>query len=728
MYVYICLRRAMKQSQEIKSFFYGQYFAEGVRITIGSILPVVICALMDLFVVGTVISFGALLVGLSDTPGPPHHRRTGMLACIAVCVFTFLVGTSVNTSFILMTVVLAFFSFVYSMFAVFNSRASTVGVMGMLLLLLIVDNNYTLLEEIQFLGLFLLGALWYMLISFAFTRVQPYRQAQQELAESIRFVAEFLRLKANFYDPDIDYDKNYLKVIEKQVEVHEHQEKVRELLFLSKRSIKDTTKIGRLLTLVFADIVDLFEQSMTTYYDYDKIRERYQPTGIMPHIKRVIDRLSHELDHYAYQLNANRMPTPLHDFSTDIQELTAQINAIEQHSKVNTIPLKKITVGIRKITTLLDNMYNYSVVNASAINKREIDDASKFIQTSHIDWKKFKSNLSLESSFFRHSLRMSVVMTLSFVVLHLLNFGTQGSFWVLVTILVILKPGFGLTKERNVQRLIGTLIGGIIGGLILLSTYNEIVLFTLMIIFFLFAYSLFRVNYILAVLFLTPYVIIMQSFAGENSLAIAQERILDTFVGGMIAFASGYVIFPNWESSKIKENIYKLLTANFVYFEQITKMLTNQPIEVTEYKLARKEVYIASANMGSTFQRMLTEPKWRQKRTNKVNKFVILNHILSSYLASLYTEIDKSEFSSISKEQLHLLKRIAHNLYMVITSFQGYETPDDWTQYFQDPDIDDNETEDSQLITEQLQFLLKISTDLQKATEEVLETDENSAR
>ncbi|MFD2743938.1 MULTISPECIES: FUSC family protein [Sphingobacterium] len=713
----------MKQSKEIKSFFYGQYFAEGLRITIGSIIPVLVCALLDHLFVGTLISLGALLVGLSDTPGPPHHRRTGMLACLGVCLFTFLLTISVNTSFILMGVVLALISFSYSMFGVFNARAATVGAMGILMMLIHIEGAYTLKEELQFILFFIIGAVWYMIVSYSFSSIQPYRLAQQELAESIRHVAEFLRLRANFYNVKTDYNQNYLKIIEKQIEVHKHQENVRELLFRSKRSIKDTTKLGRLLILVFNDIVDLFEQTMTTYYDYDAIRKMFNDTGVLHHFRYVVVKLTHELDHFAYQLNANQMPRPMHDFSKDIEHLRFKVEQIDKNYDRNTIPLKKVIVNIRKIAALIENMYNYSQINASSVVKEEIDDASKFIQTSHIDWKSFKSNLSKDSSIYRHAVRMAIVMTVSYFGMHFLNFSDKGSFWVLLTILVILKPGFGLTKERNVQRLMGTVIGGIVGALILVTIHNQIVLFILLIFFFLIAYSLFRINYILFVVFLTPYVLIMISFTGVNTFEMAKERIFDTFIGGMVAFISSYIIFPNWESTKIKETIYKLLVANFVYLEQVAKMFRDEPINITEYKLARKELYIASANMGSTLQRMLTEPKWRQKNTKDVNRFVVLNHIFFSYSASLFTEIDKSSNLHISNNQYDLLKRTTFNLYRLIQQFDEYEAPADWTANFQGSLVEDENHEDSKLITEQLQFLLKISNDLPAATYDAIKRD-----
>lgn len=716
----------MNKTKEISNFFYSQYFADGLRITIGCVVPILICAALGEFLMGTFISLGALLIGLSDTPGAPSHRRTGMIACLIVCILTQLITVVSNTNLYLMTLVIGALCFLYSMFAVFNARAATVGSMGILIMLINVDNAYTLQEELYYLLFFVIGAVWYMLISFSLSQVRPYRLAQQELSESIRYVGDFIRLRGNFYDHKIDLEENYRKLIEKQIEVHEHQENVRDLLFQSKRSIKDTTKIGRFLTLIFNDIVDLFELSMTTHYDYELIRKNYAHTGILKEFKNLLLKVANELDHLAYQLNANRAPKPLYNFQDDIDHIREQIDNIEAKEGINTIPLKKILISIRSITLFIQNIYNYNVIRSNQVNKQEIEEASKFIQTEHIVWSKLRDNLSFNSSIFRHALRMAIVMSVTFLVLNadLFNIGSMGSFWVLLTIMVILKPGFGLTKERNFQRLLGTIIGGIIGAIILMTVHNQIALFILLIFFFLTAYSLFRVNYIVAVLFMTPYVLIMLSFTGLNTFEIAKERIFDTFLGGMIAFISSYVIFPNWESFQIKPSMRHLLKANYNYLALAVRMLAEENVSVTSYKLSRKEVYIASANMGSTFQRMLSEPKWRQKSTKEVNRFVILNHILSSYGATLLLQLHEARNSNYTKEHLVLLKKILNHLSKAIQVVSDPEQQD--FQEVQDfPDVNEEtlDPEETKLITEQLQFLNKISTDLHKSTVEVMEKE-----
>lgn len=677
---------------------------------------------MGYFNEGTLISFGALLIGLSDTPGAPSHRRLGMISTIAIGILTYPIILFVNFSLPLTTLTIALLSFLFAMFAVFNARASTVGAMCTLLMLFNVRNGVISDDTWLPLLLIVLGGLWYMLLSMSLSQIRPYRIAQQELAESIRHVADYIRLKADFYDPNISIDTNYLKLIEKQVEVNKHQESVRDTLFQSKRSIKDTTKIGRYLTVIFLDIVDLFEQSTTTQYDYNAIKSIYGEYGVLMPFKHTILKLTNELDNIAYAINANRLPKPTHRFDDDIKALREAVEALDKQG-VNTIPLKKVIISIRNIIKYFDSIYSYNSRNVgSNIPKEEIDSASQFITRDQVDWKRFKNNLSLNSSAFRHALRMSIVLSSTYIILNWLDFTPNSIYWTLLTIVVILKPGFGVTKERNIQRLIGTVAGGIIGAAVILSIDDMTLRFTLLIFFFLAGYSLFRINYIVAVMFITPYVLIMLSFHSMDTLGVVAERVINTFMGGMIAFLSSYIIFPNWESYQFHDNMRNLLIANYNYLEQAIRILSGKELTVTDYKLARKEVYIATANMGSTFQRMLTEPKWRQKYTRELNRFVILDHILSSHSANLLTQVHRADISCYSREHVRLLKKALSELRKSLSLLSPTDEIKvfDMEEDFPNLQFTTEEDEDGKLITEQLQFLVKISTDLHKVTQQLV--------
>ncbi len=79
----------------------------------------------------------------------------------------------------------------------------------------------------------------------------------------------------------------------------------------------------------------------------------------------------------------------------------------------------------------------------------------------------------------------------------------------------------------------------------------------------------------------------------------------------------------------------KTMAANRAYLQEVTNLYTNQPFSLIAYKLARKDVHVTTANLTSAFQRMLSEPKSKQKHGSQLYHFVVLSHSLSSHIAQL---------------------------------------------------------------------------------------------
>lgn len=714
----------MNKTREIQNFFYGQYFADGVRISLGTLIPAFLFYIFDNLQVGSVVSLGALMVGLADTPGPASYRRNGMFFCLALTIITSLFINLANAHTWLLLLSISFLSFAFSMLSVYGARAATVGAMGMLAMILHTDNlDGNLLHILEHLLYLLVGGAWYIIMSVVVTQARPYRLAQQELSESIHKVAEYIRIKSKFYAKEINNDENFIQLIDQQVLVHEHMESVREILFRSKRIIRDTTRTGKVLILVFTDIIDLFEQSMATHYDYNAISEKFGHSRAMKEFERTIIRIANELDNLAFEINANRIPKALYNLREDLERIKTAIDEVEQTEQLNTLPLKKILINVRNLTQRIEHIYNYFTLENSTTFRGEEADYTAFVDKQRFDFKILKNNLTLRSSTFRHSLRMGIVMGLGYLVSLNLNVGAH-NYWVLLTIMVILKPGFGLTKQRNFQRVIGTIIGGIGGAIIILLVQDELILFILLLLLMIATYSLIRINYIVAVMFMTPYVLIMFSFFEVNTLLIMQERILDTAIGSTMAFLSSYVIFPNWESNHLNHPMRKMLIANYRYIGMALQIIAGKSPSVTEFKLARKEVYIATANMGSAFQRLITEPKSRQKDAKRINKFVVLNHIFSSFAVTVLNLVRQADNSALTGEQVKLIRR---TLYLLAQSIKAIEPdPDDPNDDFKEievnipGDLDANnlDSEEQRLITEQLQFIQRIASDLYRVIEQ----------
>lgn len=619
-------------SKLLKRFLFSQYFSDGVRITLGILLPSVIAYNLGHISEGIAISLGALCVSIPDNPGPFEHRRNAMLITMAL-IFSMAILTALLAKYtFILAVFIGISCFVMGMLHVFGARAAAVGVSVLVVLILGIDQQVTALQALIYAGLVTAGGAWYFVLSISNQKLLPYRAAQQLLGECTLAIADFIRLKGGFYNTTTPVQEQYQKIIKQQALVNELLEHVREILFKTRKIMVDTSPAGRELLISFLDLVDLYEQSMATHYDYEQIRNTYKNSTILPYFEQLILQVGDELEQLGNAIHNNQKSNPIHHFIPKLNVLKNKVDELEANGQ-NTLVLKRILVNLRNIALRLERIYTYKI-STENISKQRSDELYKFVQPQHIDWAMFKAHITPKSNHFRHAMRMAIICVLAFVFARTV-YQAQYSYWILLTILVILKPGFSLTKKRNYERVIGTIAGGIIGLMILKYfpgvNARMIFLTTLMLL----AFSFMRVNYVVSVLFMTPYVLIVFSFTGnDNGLSVAWERIVDTLIGATLAFGASYFIFPSWESYQLKSITTDVIQANIDYLKSIFER-TNDPLSQSRYKLARKEVYIKSSNLTTAFQRMLSEPKSKQQHTDWLYELTIINNQLISYFATL---------------------------------------------------------------------------------------------
>lgn len=660
--------------RNIHDFLLSTYFADGLRITFGVLCPSLVMAQFGMLQYGMTLSLGALCISVVDSPGPIVHRRNAMLITTALIVIISVVVGLTNRNTYLTGAILVLCSFVFSMFFLYGARAASIGIAVLLIMVLSIDDIRPWQEVLWYALLIFCGSIWYTLLSYLIYRIRPYRLVQQMLSDAIHELSEYLRAKAKFYHENMDYDKNYKELLQLQVVVHEKQEEVREVLFKTREIVQESTPEGRFLLLVFVDTVDLFEQIMSTYYNYKQLHEQFDEVGILKHYEKVIYKIADALEEIGYALKTGGHPEIPASLAEEIENLKAEILILEnnksdkEYNTLGLIALRNIELNMENILSRVRTITHYfNKKEKTNLKKRDID-VSKFVTRQNFGIKLFRENLTFSSSTFRHSIRVAIVMLIGFVVAKSLDF--EHSYWILLTILVISKPGFTLTKQRNYQRLIGTVAGAFIGMGILIYVHDKNTLFIILLVCMIGSYSFQRKNYVVSVLFMTPYVLVLFDFLGMGSLSIARERIYDTLIGSGIALIASYFLFPNWEHERLKEGMVDIIKANMNYFEQVTLLYFEQHHNLTKYKVARKQVFVSTANLASLFQRMFSEPKSKQRYIKELHQFTVLNHSLSSYAATLslfyrdhdYVHTNFEEFKPIAENTIYLLSQSIENL------------------------------------------------------------------
>ena len=700
---------------QLQYFLFSQYLADGIRITLEIILPAIFFAQFNRLDLGLMMSTGALCVSLTDSPGPVEHKRNGMLYCMLFTFLMTLLTGFVNSNNYLMGLVIILASFFFTMFSVFGNRAAALGTAALLIMVLRMDKIVPPLTNLFDSLLVLAGGLWYMLVALLFFKIYPFRPAQRLLGNCLHETARYLRIKSTLYDVKSNIEDEYRKLVAQQIVVNEKQDELRELLYKNREIIKEPTDTGKLLVVTFADMLDFYEHIMATWYDYTLLRQRFGQTGILAEVSVIIKDIANELDRMGLAIQANNSYKKQYELLPALEFLKSKIDGLEDANNSNLV-LKKILVNLRNLGERTDELMNY--FKAGGIIKRDIrsdGDYAKFVSHQVISSNDFKNNLALSSSVFRHSLRMMVTCIAGFLIAKLLP-NAHHSYWILLTIIVIIKPGFSLTKQRNYERLFGTVAGGLIGLLIIYFIQDRTILFGFIIFFMVGTYTFIRSNYILMVIFTTPYVLILFNLLGLGFVNIAEERLLDTGIASVLALAGSYFLFPSWESVQLESYMVQVLKANQNYLQQLAAFFSGNNQSQLEYNLVRKELFVSTANLSAAFQRMLSEPKSKQLHSQEIYEFVVLNHVLSSNIASLRASMPNRLPGDFSKDVLLPIKKSITLLKQSLLQLNSHAAGDGIIVAATLPSIEDKK--DKHLI-EQLNFIYKVTSDIGKIIQKI---------
>ncbi|HSK13357.1 MAG TPA: FUSC family protein, partial [Phnomibacter sp.] len=402
--------------------------------------------------------------------------------------------------------------------------------------------------------------------------------------------------------------------------------------------IKESTHTGRVLVMAFLETVDLFETILTSEQDYRHLQRDLGALELLPTFGASLRQLSESILETGIAIQESRAAKPNDALRADLTALEKTYETFRQgHMNAKNADafngLRSVINGIKDVADRVEQLQTYSTYDRKLKQGSKID-LERFVVPSYINGRLLIENLNHRSNIFRYSIRMSLAVLSGFALSLFLPVGH--SYWILLTLVVILKPAYALTRQRNIERLGGTILGSIAGVIVLVSTSDKLLLLIILILSMTGAFSLMRLRYWLSVSLLTLYVLVAFYLLqpGDYTL-VFKDRLLDTFIGSIIALVFTRIIPPIWEKVQIKELLAAAVDANRVYFRYIADGFTGQTIDTSTYKWYRKETYVTLANLSDAFQRMLNEPKSRQQPGEYMHPLIVSCHVLASRIATL---------------------------------------------------------------------------------------------
>lgn len=638
---------------KIRKFTDSTYFTNAIKVTIAAVIPVVIFSFLGKFEMGFAMALGAFFTYPSDIPSSLKHKINGVLVtAFLVAGINLLVNIVFPYSWIFYPF-LAVLIFLISMLSVYGQRATMVSFSGLIAVSLAFASINTGWAMLLHAGLILAGGLFYLLISLIFHYIRPHRYVELQIAECIKLTAKYLKLRGDLWTLNADRKSIIEKQLHLQVELNTIHQNIREVL-ISSHTTSGSSNQNRKMLLVFISLVEILELALSTAFDHDKLHQKfddhpkvlhtyqnlaYNLAASLKQLSKSVKKSTKYISKHTLLGDLNALQLAIADYENDLGKTTASegvfmLTTMLQYAEKQ---VEKIKI-VERAFTVTFNSHDFKGIDT---------DLEKFLTPQYYPLSTLTQNLSFSSTIFRHSLRLTITLMLGFIIGKFLPF--HNVYWILLTIIVIMRPGYGLTKERSFHRIIGTVIGGLVAFGILFIVKDNIIISVLSIVCMLLGFSFTQINYKVSAIFVTMYVVFIYGIITPNISDLVQYRILDTVVGAALAFLANHFLWPSWEFLNIPLYLEKAIKANQDYLKEISIFYNKKGNISTSYRLARKNAFIEIGNLMASFQRMVQEPKSKQKQMPQVYKLTVLNHSLLSSLASLGTYIQSHKTTTASE-------------------------------------------------------------------------------
>lgn len=662
----------MRYTHELQKFLYSQHLFSGLRISLGILLPAVVLLFgFDNHQLGFTLASGAIAASVVDLPGPLKYKHNEMLACAFLGFLSALAtGIATYSDFTLWLTVVPL-TFVLSMIVMLGAKGPQISFATLYMMIVNLDQHFTPMEALINAGWLLGGSLWYTYWSTLISRWQIERIERQVIADAIFSTADYLRARARFYNFSTTLDDDYSELVDKQVAAVEQQDAARDIVLRTlprlKRSDGDPRRT-RLFNL-FINSVDLHDTAVSAHTDYALLRNTFGESDLLLFFHDLLIKFANDLDGIGLSILADHA-------SKQTVRNRAELRAIEyeiERMRRKDFPARDseayaaIVATFRRVWSvarLIDRMHRNTAEGSrdpqdKVQTEMRVDQAlSRFLVSRRITVSQLLSNLTMSSPPFRHALRVTIAVAAGLALGKLLP--VTNSYWIVLTTVIILKPGFSLTRQRNTQRIVGTIIGCAASVAFLFFVKSTVALVAVMIACMLMAYSLLLINYAAAVVFISAYVLLFYNLLAPTGMRLIGERAVDTVIGCTIAIGISY-LFANWEYRLMAPLVKAAISAMREYIDAVraasatvsakataapataapsvataTTAATKAATLDADYRvrLARKTVHVTYANFAQAFRRMMREPKSKRRYVAELNDLLVQSHALTSQITA----------------------------------------------------------------------------------------------
>ncbi|HEX3867861.1 MAG TPA: FUSC family protein [Gemmatimonadaceae bacterium] len=561
-------------------------YAAGLRAAIATIAPLVLGASLP-GGGGSWASLGGLNGAIGDRGGPYRTRAAVLGALAGASAIAALIGCLV-TGHLALSVVVAFaLAISCGLARAWNDVGPGFGVAILVTFAIsLAVPAPTIGSALMRAGYIAAGGLWAMLLAIVLWPIRPYRPVRLRITECYRAVARYAEAAVEDFQagrlPDPWAIKSHIIAVRTAID------SARTALAVARRGRGGETARGERLLI-------LHELADQTYVHVIALLEEVEATIPPPA--------------HAYLVLA----ATLADVAAAMRGIA---DAIESERDVPRVAIAFDGAGVRAasetIGDMVDRIAYYagtaaelaSSLNAGGTPPPTAEAVDVAEPPPEPVLFSIAAVMRPSSVVFHHAIRVAIVTAAAVLVTGL--FHLNHGYWVTLTAVVILQPYAATTRQKALQRVIGTILGGVVAAALSAAFRGPVAVLVLIAIFTILCVALLPLNYGAYAVFGTPaFVLLAEASAGDWHLA--GVRIINTLIGGALALAGAQLLWPGEEQNRLPELAAAALKANDELLCRALALVAAGVADLGTLRDVRRQVALAATNAEDSFQRLASE-------------------------------------------------------------------------------------------------------------------------
>ncbi|WP_390342634.1 FUSC family membrane protein [Variovorax boronicumulans] len=439
----------------------------------------------------------------------------------------------------------------------------------------------------------------------------------QSIADVLFSLAALMRTEASQFTPqdetrDIrDTPASLLgQLLREQAALADQLQATRDIVLESPRTPRRQRLAGMLVI-----VLEMRDQLLASELDLDALRAHPSHAQALVEMRRILEELADETTGLADALLMRRHPAAVADRRPRLAAIHVTADDEDTHGQMG----PSAAMLARGLASRIGHI-NDEVLRLAAMARGDAEPNLAVVRAnwqlfvSPTDWslRPFLALWRWDAPPLRHAIRAALAIAAGYGIAVSMPWGSH-DYWILLTIVVVLRGSLSQTLERRNSRVAGTLLGCVLAVGLLSAHPSALMLLVTVTIAQAIAHSFAVRRYLVTAVAATVLGLLQAHMLNTGTAPIFAlfERIADTLIGAALAWGFCYVL-PSWERTQIPALVARVLTAQARHARLALGLGQLQAIQSSpelEWRLARREAYDSLSALVQATQRSLSEPR-----------------------------------------------------------------------------------------------------------------------